>query len=169
MTRPFTVSFYCKDATAVTRSEKIVIIRDFVSRLRILIDGLPDKALITPYHEGEWTIAQNIHHLADTHITTYLRFKSILTEDKPTLPVILAPQMAELPDASDACVELSLMILEAMHARWVNMMLNIKDWSRKGYYPRLDSELSLDFLLDYYSEHCNMHYHQIEGVMAKMP
>jgi hypothetical protein len=154
---------------AVTRTEKIAIIRDFVPRLRALVAGLSETALITPYDAGEWTIAQNIHHLADTHITTYLRFKTILTEDNPTLPVILAPQMAELPDASNACVEFSLLILEAMHTRWVNMMLHITDWSRKGYYPRLDSELSLDFLLDYYSEHCNMHYRQIEAVMAKMP
>ena len=153
----------------MTRSEKIAIIRDFVPRLRFLIAGLSDEVLITPYDVGQWTIAQNIHHLADTHITTFLRFKTILTEDNPTLPSIFGPEMAELPDASDACVEYSLMILESMHARWVNMMLHITDWSRKGYYPRVDSQLSLDDLLDYYSEHCNMHYRQIEGVMAKMP
>ncbi|MDQ7036468.1 MAG: DinB family protein [Anaerolineae bacterium] len=138
-------------------------------RLRELIAGLSDQELITPYDSGEWTIAQNIHHLADTHLNTYLRFKFILTTESPTLPMILAPEMAQLPDASDANVEASLTMLEGIHLRWINMMQQIDDWSQSGYYPRLELDFSLEGLLDYYSEHCNIHYRQIQGVMAKMP
>ena len=148
---------------------KIAVIRDFVPRLRALISGLSASQLTTPYDVGEWTIAQNVHHLADTHLNAYLRFKAILSEDNPTLPVILAPAMAQLPDASDALIEPSLLMLEGIHARWVTLMQHVSDWSQSGYYPRLDHTFTLESLLDYYSEHCNMHYRQIQGVMSKMP
>jgi hypothetical protein len=77
--------------------------------------------------------------------------------------------MATLPDASDAYVEHSLLLLAGLHARWVTMMQHITDWSRSGYYPRLDHTFTLSGMLEYYSEHCNMHYRQIQDVMAKMP
>ena len=150
-------------------AEKIAIIRDFVPRLRALISGLSASQLTTPYDVDEWTIAQNVHHLADTHLNAYLRFKAILSQDNPTLPVILAPEMAQLPDAFNANVEPSLLMLDGIHARWVTLMQHVSDWSQSGYYPRLDQTFTLEILLDYYSEHCAMHYRQIQGVMAKMP
>jgi len=155
----------------MTRDENIARIRDFVPRLRATIAGLNAEQLSTPYHEGEWTIAQNVHHLVDTHVNTYLRFKMILTDEHPTLPVIWAEQMAQLPDAMQGDIADSLMMLHGMHRRWATMMMHIQEdaWQRQGYYPKLDRDFTLEEFLVHYAQHCDAHLQQIRAVMAHMP
>lgn len=152
----------------MTREEKIAIIRDFVPRLRQQIAGLTPEQLTTQYNAPEWTIAQNVHHLVDSHATSFIRFKRILTEDKPTLLPYNQDGFAELPDGSDANVEDSLMILEGMHARWARMLENITDWSKSGFHAGAEKDVSLDDNLNIYSNHCNNHIQQIQEVMDKM-
>lgn len=152
----------------MTRDEKIAIIRDFVPRLRAQIEGLTAEQLTTQYNAPEWTVAQNVHHLVDSHINSYVRFKLILTEDNATIRPYDQVLFAELPDASDENIEDSLLILEGLHARWARMLDNITGWSKSGFHPELNEAISLDDLLDIYSDHCNAHTRQIQEVLDKM-
>lgn len=152
----------------MTREEKIAIIRDFVPRLRQQIAGLTPEQLTTQYNPPEWTVAQNVHHLVDSHATSYLRFKRILTEDNPTLHGYDQDAFAEMPDGSDANVEDSLLILEGLHARWARMLENITDWEKSGYHAEADRTVTLDDNLRIYSNHCNNHIQQIQEVLDKM-
>lgn len=151
------------------RAEKIAVIRDFVPRLRAQIAGLTPEQLTTQYNAPEWTIAQNVHHLVDSHSNSYIRFKLILTEDSPDLRGYDQDAWAALPDACDAHIEDSLLILEGLHARWARMLDNITDWERSGYHTEAKKHLSLDDLLNTYMRHCNAHIQQIQEVLDKMP
>lgn len=152
----------------MTRSERIAVIRDYVPRLRALVAHLNAEQLTTQYNPPEWTIAQNIHHLVDSHTNSYIRFKLVLTEDHPTLRPYDQVAFAQLPDGSDAHMDDSLMILEGLHRRWARMLDHIEDWSRTGYHPTADKVLSLDDLLTMYANHCEAHIQQIQAVLDKM-
>jgi exoribonuclease II len=153
----------------MTREDKIAIIRDFVPRLREQIARLSPEQLTTQYNAPEWTIAQNVHHLVDSHASSYIRFKRILTEERATLLPYDQDAFAELPDAKDANVEDSLLILQGLHARWARMLDNISDWSKSGYHAGAERDVSLDDNLNIYSNHCNAHIKQIQEVLDKMP
>lgn len=159
--------FYAEENT-MTREEKIAIIRDFVPRLRQQIAGLTPEQLTTQYNAPEWTVAQNVHHLVDSHAISYIRFKLILTEDKPTILPYNQDGFAELPDGCDANIEDSLMILEGLHARWSRMLENISDWDKSAYHAGAEKDVSLDDNLNIYSNHCNAHIKQIQEVLDKM-
>lgn len=152
----------------MTREEKIAIIRDFVPHLREKIAGLRPEQLTTQYNPPEWTVAQNVHHLVDSHINSYIRFKLILTEENAHIRPYDQVAFAELPDAKDSNIEDSLLILQGLHARWTRMLENISNWSKAGFHPELKKPISLDDLLDIYANHCNAHLKQIQEVMDKM-
>lgn len=150
------------------RHERIHTIRTFVPRLRVLVQGLTSTQLTTAYNAPEWTIAQNVHHLVDSHVNSYIRFKKVLTEDNPTLPVYSQDDFAQLPDAQRPYLEDSFTILEGLHARWAVMLDHIEDWSRAGYHPEQEKNLSLDDLLTMYANHCEAHLRQIQAVLDAM-
>jgi len=155
--------------TTVTVEERITTIRDFVPRLRDLIAGLSNEQLTTPYNAPEWTIAQNVHHLADAHMHAYLRFKQILTQDEAQIIGYNPDDYAKQPDAMGANVELSLQILEGLHARWTTLLENVSDWSKSGWHQTAEKYISLDDQLSIYSRHCAAHQRQIQEVLDKMP
>jgi hypothetical protein len=102
-------------------------------------------------------------------MNSYIRFKLILTEENASVRPYDQNAFAELPDASDANIEDSLLILEGLHARWARMMDNISDWDKAGFHPELKKTITLDSLLNIYSNHCDAHTKQIQEVMDKMP
>jgi uncharacterized damage-inducible protein DinB len=87
--------------------------------LRLAVGGLSDRQLDTPYRESGWTVRQVVHHLPDSHVNAYVRFKLALTEEAPTIRPYLEAVWAELPEARTGPVALSLKLLDAVHARWV--------------------------------------------------
>src|SRR6187431_2416759 len=95
------------------------------ARMREAVSGLSDEQLDTPYREGGWTIRQVVHHVPDSHLNAYIRFKLALTEDNPTIKPYLEDRWAELPDTKSAPVESSLKLLEAVHTRWVTVLQNM--------------------------------------------
>jgi len=153
----------------MTHHRKIAIIRDFVPRLRSQIAPLSPEQLTTAYNAPEWTVAQNVHHLVDSHMNSYTRFKLILTEDNATIRPYDQDAFALLPDATSADVSYSLRILEGLHTRWAIMLENISDWSKAGYHPELNKPITLADLLDGYSNHCEAHIQQIQAVIDRMP
>jgi hypothetical protein len=152
----------------MTLDEKIAVIKGFVPLLREKVAGLSPEQLTTAYNAPEWTVAQNVHHLVDSHVNSFVRFKLILTEDHPTLRPYDQDAFAELADCKDANIEDSLMILQGLHARWGRMLDNISDWERIGFHPGLDKDISLTDLLDIYVDHCEGHLKQIQEVLDKM-
>ena len=153
----------------MSREAKIATIRDFIPRLEALIDGLSAEQLTTPYNAPEWTVAQNVHHLADAHINSYLIFKRVLTEDAPRIQWPDQDRLAELPEANSPDLSYSLTILRGLHERWALMLEAIEDWTLEGTSTGSGKTYSLDTLLDIYSRHCDAHDQQIQDVLDKMP
>ncbi|MGJ3238799.1 MAG: DinB family protein [Anaerolineae bacterium] len=149
--------------------EHIAILRDFVPRLRALIAGLSPQQLTTVYIEGEWTIAQNVHHLFDAHVNAYQLARRVLSEDNASLSWPQQDVIAQLPDAQDAELEPSLRGLEGLHARWTQMFGQISDWSRAGTSAKSGKVYTIADLLALYARHCENHIVQIQAVLDAMP
>jgi hypothetical protein len=149
------------------RQTYIEIIRKCPHQLAELVDGLSPEQLSTPYANGEWTVAQNIHHLLDAHMNSYLRLKLILTSDRPLMQIIDQDAFAAFSDSTEPDVEYSLMALKGLHHRWVSTweQLSDQDWIRVGL-VRGTKEITPDYLLENYAHHCLNHIEQIEKTLA---
>ena len=119
------------------------------AKLRASVHGLSDAQLDTPYRDGGWTPRQVVHHVADSHMNAYIRFKLALTEDNPTIKPYAEDRWAELAD-SKLPVEPSLVIIDQVHHRWVTLMraMQESDWARTFNHPengtrRLEQVLAL--------------------------
>lgn len=144
-------------------------IKDLPKQIRQALDGLTEQQLDLPYREGGWTIRQVVHHLADSHINSYTRFRLALTEDKPTIKTYDEQLWAELPDAKWAPVEVSLQLLESVHKRWGMLLdsLSSQDFKRCFLHPEL-GEVSLDVNIGLYAWHGKHHMAHIMGLRKKM-
>lgn len=147
--------------------ERIDIIRNFPAELEALVSHLTDEQLTTHYLEGEWTVAQNVHHLADSHMNSIIRLKLILTEDEPFLKDYIQDEWAELPDANHALIHQSLMLLNGLHQRWATIFENVadEDWQRFGMHET-NGKMTVDDLLRIYANHCAAHIDQIKRTLA---
>jgi uncharacterized damage-inducible protein DinB len=117
---------------------------------RDAVGGLDDAQLDTPYRPGGWTVRQTVHHVADSHMNSYIRMRLALTEGEPAIRPYDQKAWAELPDSRTAPVELSLQLVENLHARWVLLLkaLSDADFARAFRHPeiglvRLDTNLAL--------------------------
>jgi len=123
------------------------------------IINLDAHQLDSPYREGGWKIRQLIHHVADSHMNAYIRFKLALTEEMPAIKPYEEKLWAELEDSA-LPVNISLTLLYALHARWYEAIKNLSQdqWeNRKVYHPEHKKELTLWFLLGMYSWHGRHH------------
>ena len=113
-----------QSAALIERLERLPV------QVEHLVTGLTPARLTTHFLPGEWTVAQNIHHLADSHMNAYLRCKLIMTEEYPTLKPYDQDAWATLPDASAAHLATSLNLLQGLHTRWAQFfrMLGDDDW-----------------------------------------
>ena len=115
------------------RAAQIQTLRMLPERLRAAVAGLSDAQLDTPYREAGWTVRQLVHHVADSHSMAYIRCKLGLTEDWPTIKPYDEAAWANLAD-SRLPVDVSLALIEALHARWVALLESLSDADlRKGY------------------------------------
>ncbi len=132
-----------------------------------LVRGLTTAELTTPYLPGEWTVAQNVHHLVDSHVNSYIRCKLILTEEHPTLKPYNQDDWAALPDARAADVTASLALLRALHSRWVEFWQSLPDeaWPRTGFHPESGTVTLADQLTGY-ADHGEGHLDQIQRTLA---
>jgi uncharacterized damage-inducible protein DinB len=119
------------------RSACIRTIAETPARLKAAVAGLSEAQLETPYRPGGWTVRQVVHHMADSHMNSYVRFRLALTEDEPTIKTYDEARWAELSDAKTAPIEPSLTLLDTMHERWVMLLrgLTPKDWTRTFRHP----------------------------------
>jgi uncharacterized damage-inducible protein DinB len=114
-----------ENAESVQVGEWLAAIEETPRRLRDAVTGLTEEQLDTPYREGGWTVRQVIHHVADSHMHSYARFRFALTEPSPAIHPYDEAAWAELPDAKTAPVEVSLALLEALHHRWMILLRSL--------------------------------------------
>jgi uncharacterized damage-inducible protein DinB len=156
-------------ATYAQREHWIQEIEQAPARLRAAVDGLSDARLDTPYREGGWTIRQVVHHLPDSHMNAYVRFRLALTEDNPTIKPYDQSRWAELEDAKRAPIAPSLALLEGLHARWAVLLRSIgaDDFARTLEHPE-HGTLTLDHLLAMYAWHGRHHLAHITSLRERL-
>lgn len=139
------------------------------SRLREAVAGLSDAQLDTPYRDGGWTVRQVVHHVPDSHMNSYIRFKLALTEDNPTIKPYDETAWAKLADSA-LPVEVSLRLLEAIHERWVVLLKSLKDtdFEKTFMHPQSGETLSLARTLGLYAWHGNHHIAHVTELRKRM-
>ena len=130
----------------------------FPAELRELATSLTERQLATRYREGGWTARQVIHHLADSHLNSTIRFRLALTEDRPTIKPYNETAWAELDDATHGPVETSVRLIEGLHARWVALLqgMTADEWKRTFVHPER-GEMNLEVTARLYAWHCDHH------------
>ena len=158
--------------TVVGEADRETFIRQIVetpARLREAVGGLTLEELETPYREGGWTIRQVVHHVPDSHLNSYVRFRLALTEDEPTIKPYMEDRWAELPDARTAPIDLSLVLLDSLHRRWVALLRSLtpEQWKRRFRHPEL-GVVPLERNLALYAWHGRHHVAHITSLRERM-
>lgn len=149
------------------RKAYIAEIRHFPEVLASAVSGLNPKQLINRSLPEEWTVAQTVHHLVDSHMNSYIRCKLMVTEEHPTLKPYDEAKWAQFADAQAADLSASLAILSGLHQRWATFWENLpaETWARTGYHPE-SGIVSLDDQLRLYVEHGRNHLEQLRRVLG---
>ncbi len=144
-------------------------IEELPSLCRSILHDFTEEMLNDGYKPGGWTARQVIHHIPDSHMNAYIRFKLAMTEDNPVIRPYLEAKWAELHDCKYAAPEISLNLLEAIHKRWVLTLknLNENDLKRTYFHPESKKEYSLGTALALYSWHGKHHLEHIRIVKRK--
>ena len=139
------------------------------AKLRAAVNGLSDSQLDTPYRDGGWTVRQVVHHVPDSHMNAYVRFKMALTEDSPTIKTYEEARWAELPDTKATPLEVSLVLLDTLHDRWVRLLRSLtpEQWNRTYRHPEL-GPMTLDKVLALYAWHGPHHVAHITELRKRM-
>jgi len=147
-----------QEATPALRQQAIDSIAGTPAKLKAALSGLHDAQLDTPYRDGGWTVRQVAHHVPDSHLNAYVRFRLALTEDQPTIKPYEEARWAELADAKSAPVAVSLALLEPLHDRWVRLLrsLTAADFARTFVHPE-HGVRTLDWMLFLYAWHGRHH------------
>src|SRR5205809_1920817 len=144
--------------TEQQRNKFIDDIEQTPARLRAAIQGLTPQQIETPYREGGWTVRQVVHHVPESHMNAYIRFKLALTEDTATIKPYEEDKWAMLPDISRP-IEVSLQLLDSLHVRWVKLLTLLKEqeWKRTYHRPAMGKTLPLEQVLALYAWHGRHH------------
>jgi len=153
--------------TAATRSAHIEALRLLPGQVRAAVSGLSDAQLNTPYREGGWTVRQTVHHLADSHANSFIRFKLALTEDWPTIKPYDEAAWARIAD-SETPIEGSLMFIDALHERWVALLESMTEQDfQKGFVHPVNGRQNLERALAIYEWHGRHHTAHITGLRTR--
>jgi hypothetical protein len=149
--------------SAEDRSRYIEIIQALPARFRTVAQALTSRQLDLPYRPAGWTARQVIHHVPDSHMNSFIRFKLALTEDCPTIKPYEESLWAQLGDVAATPIETSLILLESLHQRWVALLRSMKpaDFARTFRHPEI-GEVSLDKNLALYAWHGQHHLGHLE-------
>jgi len=155
------------DPTVEIIQEGISTIKNFPKKLNKVVSTLDTPTLLNRYRPEGWTIAQVVHHVADSHMHSYLRFKHALLEDFPSIKDYQEVQWAELPDAKNHQIDYSLDIISALHKRWVIFLegMSKEDFKRSYFHPERQKKYPLDVTLLIYAWHCEHHLAHIKNAI----
>jgi uncharacterized damage-inducible protein DinB len=150
------------------KEEALHNIAETPANLRKAVHGLSDTQLDTPYRPGGWTVRQVVHHVPDSHLNSYIRFKLALTEDDPTIKTYAEDRWAELADSKSTPIEISLTMLDSLHDRWVRLLrsLRAEDWKRTFRHPEL-GPMPLERNLALYAWHGRHHVAHITALRER--
>lgn len=150
------------------RQKLLAQIEEAPKKLRAAVTGLSGEQLNTPYRDGGWTVQQVVHHLADSHMNAYTRFKLALTEEEPTIKPYNETRWAELSDSRTTPIETSLTLMDVLHERWMNLLrgMNPADFSRRMNHPE-HGPMSLDRTLGLYAWHGRHHVAHITNLRQR--
>lgn len=151
------------------RKALIQKIDELPSLLTDAVHGLNDAQLDTPYRDGGWTVRQVVHHVADSHMNAFLRFKWMLTEQHPNIKTYNQDVWATSPEYSMP-LEPSLTLIRGLHARWSAMLQSVtteEQWNRTANHPE-NGAVTLDRMLQIYANHGEKHCGHIWGLRKKM-
>jgi uncharacterized damage-inducible protein DinB len=139
------------------------------AQFRRAVAGLTDGQLDTPYRDGGWTVRQVVHHVPDSHMNAYVRFKLGLTEDTPAIKTYEEKDWAKTPEVAATPVDVSLSLLEALHVRWVTLLKRMKpaDFARTVKHPEWGTP-SLDTMLALYAWHGRHHTAHVTALRERM-
>ncbi len=147
----------------------------FISRIELLpsklekeVSQLTTSQLNTPYREGGWTVRQVVHHIADSHMNAYIRFKWTLTEDTPMIKAYFEKLWAETPEVKGD-PNLSIALIKALHIKWVVLLKGLlpSDLKREFIHPETKKNVRLDNLIGLYAWHGEHHLAQIVALKAR--
>jgi uncharacterized damage-inducible protein DinB len=154
-------------STAGTRQAQIETLRLLPERLRAAVSGLSQAQLDTPYRDGGWTVRQVVHHLADSHTNSFIRFKLALTEDWPTIKPYDQAAWARLAD-SGLAIDGSLVFIDSLHARWVALLGSLSDADfERGFNHPENGRQTLGHALALYAWHSGHHTAHISGLRER--
>jgi hypothetical protein len=150
------------------RQELLHHIEQAPGRLRAAVKGLSEQQLDTPYRPQGWTVRQVAHHVPDSHLNAYIRFKLALTEEEPTIKPYAEDRWARLADTQATPVEVSLAMLDSLHDRWVRLMRSFEpdDWKRAFRHPER-GVVSLEMNLAIYAWHGRHHVAHITSLRER--
>ena len=147
-----------KEVTPAMRRRAIDEIAATPAKFRAAVKGLNDAQLDTPYREGGWTVRQVVHHVPDSHMNAYVRWKLALTEETPTIKPYEEACWAELADSKSTPIEVSLALLDNLHDRWTRLLRSVKDADFARTFRHPDHGLrTLDWMLFLYEWHGKHH------------
>jgi uncharacterized damage-inducible protein DinB len=169
----FPIGHYTLPEQLLPAEERNVYIKQLMAlptELRQALDGLSDLQFDAAYRPGGWTVRQVLHHLPDSHLNSYARFRLALTEDNPTIKPYDETAWAELPDIGIVPPDVSLILLDALHARWVVLLsqLSEEQWQRTFYHPGMQQTFRLDQALVMYAWHGRHHVAHITSLRKRM-
>lgn len=154
---------------ASTLAEWRTNLAELPAKMRAAVAGLSDAQLDTPYRDGGWTVRQTVHHVADSHINAYCRFRLALTEDTPTIKPYLEARWAELPDARTLPIAPSLGILDGVHTRLLALIdtMTPEQWRRSFVHPEQGRTMTVAQAAALYSWHSRHHVAHINKLCSR--
>jgi hypothetical protein len=163
----YPIGRFVRPTTALDEAARASLIDDLERlplAIRDAVRGMSEADLALPYRPGGWTVRQVVHHVPDSHMNAYIRYKLAVTEEVPTIKPYAEDRWAELPDGRVAPIEGSLTLLDALHVRWVRFLrqLSPEEFAREYRHPdmgvvRLDTALAL---YSWHGKHHTAHIHQ---------
>jgi len=159
---------FAPGATPLQRRASIREIADAPHALRDAVAGLDDAQLDTPYRPGGWTVRQVVHHVPDSHLNAYIRFKLALTEDTPTIRPYDEAAWARVADTARTPIDVSLALLDALHQRWRILLdtMGDADFARELVHPE-HGTITLDWMLQLYAWHGRHHVAHVTALRAR--
>ena len=150
--------------------EWLLDIQYLPNHLENAIINLDEHQLDTPYRPGGWTLKQLVHHVADSHMNSYIRFKLGLSEDNPTIKPYHPDAWADMPDANNLPINISITLLFSLHKRWSELLLSFStdQWNRTVYHPEYKKQMTLWYLLGLYAWHSKHHVAHILELRKRM-
>lgn len=150
------------------RTAYIEVIKNAPKKFSQCIKGLTEAQLDTPYRPEGWTVRQVVHHMADSHMNSFIRFKLALTEENPVIKPYEEQAWANTPEIKTVPVFVSLQLLESLHIRWVALLISLNhEYLQRTFHHPMTGLMTLDQALAMYAWHCDHHLAHIQNLAKR--